>query len=311
MRAGQGGRACVLFPVFLAKGFLPMPIVVGAHPQNVSLSILARRPDLSARLREQGIEFFIYSAGAHTIPLVELGVIDLAGTGATPPILAKARGLGVAVFGMSPPRFEPGGLVVRADSPYRSVADLKGLGIALMPISWHTQFVALELANAGLDWRDVRAVDLLPATAKDAFEQGLLDAVVLTDPLYSQVAAKVPVRLLAKPGEAFSNRSVYWARHETLSLHPEAVRALLAAIAESDRLTGEHPQEAAQLLDGVNGHSAAQWLGAITARQWLVAAPDAAFIDEQQRSADIFARFGLIPRALDVSDTVDGRFLAA
>jgi len=288
-----------------------MSLIVGAHPQNPSLSILARRPALRDSLRAQGIEFFIYGAGAQTIPLIELGGLQLAGTGATPPILAKARGLSVAVFGMSGPRPERGGVVVRADSPLRTLNDLKGRGIALMPISWHTQFLAAELHAAGIAWRDVNAVELLPATARDAFEAGLLDAIVATDPLLAGIEARVPVRVLAEPGHAFSNRSVYWARHEVIAAHPGAVQALVDAIDESDRLTAADPEAAAHLLDGVNGNTAAQWSPSLRARPWGVEVPSADFAAEQQAHADIFARFGLIPSPLDVGDTLTTAFPAS
>ena len=288
-----------------------MPLIVGVHPQNPSLSILARRPRYIEALRAQGLEFFIHGAGAQTIPLVELEVLQLVGTGATPPILAKARGLPNAVFGMSGPRPEHGGLVVRADSPFHSLHDLKGRGIALMPLSWHTQFLAAELDAAGIDWREVNAVELLPATAKDAFEAGLLDAIVTTDPLFSKIAAKVPVRVLAAPGDVFSNRSVYWASHAVLAEHPRAVQALVDAIAASDRETANDPETAAQLLDGVNGNTAAQWLPALQARPWGIEVPTEAFAAEQQAHADIFAKSGLIPSPLDVRDTVTVAFPAA
>lgn len=288
-----------------------MTLVVGAHPQNPSLSILARRPRHVARLKTYDLEFFVYAAGAATIPLFRLGVIQLGGTGATPPILAKAAGVGVAAFGMSGPRKERGGLIVREDSPWRSIADLRNRGIALMPVSWHAQFLAAELDGAGLSWNDVNAVDLNPPTAKDAFTAGLLDAIVATDPLLKQIEQHTPVRILAEPGgENFSNRSVYWARHDVLRDHPAAVQALLDALADSDRLTEADPEAAAALLDGVNGNSASQWLPALLSRPWGVQVPDQAFTNEQQHHADIFARFGLIPRPIDVTDTVTSRFRA-
>lgn len=288
-----------------------MTLIVGVHPQNPSLSILARRPEHVAALRAQGIAFFVYGAGAATIPLMRLGVIQLAGTGATPPILAKAEGLDVAVFGMSGPRHERGGLVVRADSPYRTLADLRGRGVALMPISWHTQFLAAELDNAGVAWRDVNAVELLPATARDAFYQGLLDAIVATDPLLAEIESAVKVRILARPGSAFSNRSVYWGRQDVLRDHPQAVQALVDALSDSDALTAADPEGAAQLLAGLNGHNAAGWLAALNARPWGVHLPDAGFLAEQQHHADIFARFALIPEQIAVDDTVTHRYPAA
>ncbi len=287
-----------------------MVLVVGAHPQNLSLSLLSRRRDQVEALREAGLEFFVYEAGSQTIPLLKAGVLHLAGTGATPPILAEAQGLPSAVFGISGSRHENGGLLVRADSDIHSLQDLRRRGIGLMPISWHTQFLAAELDAVGMSWREVNAAEIIPATARDGFIQGRLDAIVATDPLYSKIAARVPVRVLVSPGQAFSNRSVYWARRETLRDHPERVRLLLDALIESDRLTLENPQEAASLLGGLNGNSPEEWLPAITSRPWGVEAPHSEFAAEQQAHADIFAKFGLIPAQIDATPTVNPTFLA-
>lgn len=288
-----------------------MSIVVGAHPQNISLSLLARRQQASPTLRKHDIRFFVYGAGSQTIQLFETGVLQFGGTGATPPILAKSQGLGVAVVGMSDPRHERGGLLVRADSPFHKLEDLRDQGIGLMPLSWHQQFLAAELEAAGLSWHDVVARDIIPATAADAFIQGLLPAIVATDPLYAKIATTTPVRVLAAPGGTFSNRSVYWGRHDLLRRQPEAVRALLHALVDSDRQVGANPQEAASLLDGLNGWSASDWLKAIQGRNWGVYPPDETFLQEQQDHADLFAHFGLIPAPIDVSDTVDASLLTA
>ncbi|MBK1783708.1 ABC transporter substrate-binding protein [Prauserella cavernicola] len=285
-----------------------MPIVVGAHPQNLSLSILVRRRDVVSELRAEGLEFFEYGAGSQTIPLLRVGALSVAGTGATPPILATAQGLDVAVFGMSGPRPERGGLCVRADSEFHSVADLVGKGIGLMPISWHTQFLAAELAAAGVAWRDVLATEIIPATAADAFEQGILDAIVMTDPLYSRVAGRTGVRVLAGPGGHFTNRSVYWATHDVLEHQPGAIRALVDALAASDAGTEADPESAARLLDGLGGSSAADWLPALTSRPWGVSPPDEDFLAEQRRHAAVFADFDLIAAPVDVGRTVDSRF---
>jgi ABC-type nitrate/sulfonate/bicarbonate transport system substrate-binding protein len=160
-------------------------------------------------------------------------------------------------------------------------------------------------------WDDVRAAEIIPATAKDAFVEGLLDAIVATDPLYSQIVSKVPTRILASPGAVFSNRSVYWGLSDVLLRHPEAVRALLDALIASDRATADNPKEAAALLAGLNGNTADEWLPALTSRPWGVDMPNAEFLQEQQAHADIFAKFKLIPHAIDVTDTVDPTHLSA
>lgn len=288
-----------------------MALVIGAHPQNLSLSLLSRREEKVRALAQAGLEFFTYEAGSQTIQLLKAGVLHLAGTGATPPILAEAQGVPSAVFGVSGSRRENGGVLVHADSSIHSIHDLRGRGIGLMPISWHTQFLASELDGAGMSWKQVNAEEIIPATARDAFVQGWLDAIIATDPLYSKIAAKVPVRVLVPVGGAFSNRSVYWARRDTLREHPPAVRLLLDAIIDSDRRTLENPEEAATLLDGLNGNSAKDWLPAITSRPWGVEAPDAAFVAEQQAHADIFTKFGLIQKRIDAAPTATAAFLAA
>lgn len=288
-----------------------MTIVVGVHPQNLSLSILVRRASVVAELAEAGIAFFEYGAGSQTIPLLKAGVIQLAGTGATPPILAEAQDLPSVVFGISGSRHENGGLLVRSDSNLQSLSDLRGRGIGLMPISWHMQFLAAELDAAGIHWSEVNAAEIIPVTARDAFVQGRLDAIIATDPLYSQIASKVSVRVLASPGSAFSNKSVYWGRTDVVNAQSAQVRALLDALVSSDAATLANPREAAALLDGLNGNSAAEWLPAITSRPWGVSAPDDAFLAEQQHHADIFAKFGLLQRQIDVAPTVDATLLAA
>jgi ABC-type nitrate/sulfonate/bicarbonate transport system substrate-binding protein len=162
----------------------------------------------------------------------------------------------------------------------------------------------------GIAWREVNAAEIIPATARDAFVQNKLDAIVATDPLYSKIATRVPVRVLAAPGQAFSNRSVYWAHRKTLRDHPDIVRSLLDALIESDRLTLENPQEAASLPGWLNGNSPEEWLPAITSRPWGVEVPNSEFADEQQAHANIFAKFGLIPKRIDTTPTVNPTFLA-
>ncbi len=64
-------------------------------------------------------------------------------------------------------------------------------------------------------------------------------------------------------------------------------------------------------LAGLNGNTADEWLPALTSRPWGIDAPDAEFLREQQAHADIFAKFKLIPHAIDVTDTVDPTHFSA
>ena len=284
-----------------------MTLRIGAHPNNPSLTVFGRRPETPDVLAESGVdaEFFFYNSGNQTIPLFTAGAIDLGGTGSTPPLHALAAGLDVVIVAVTPPRGDRGGLVVRADSPLREVADLAGRGIAVMPVSWHPQLVVEALAGAGLAWHDVTVVELNDATAHAALVRGGIDAWVVTDPALSSLEREIPVRILAPAGKRHSNRSVLWSLGPVVDKAPDRVATVLAAIADSDRRTAADPAEAARLLVGRHGDDAG-WTGVLAAREWGLARPGLDFVAEQQRHADLLAAAGVLGRPIDVAHAVRG-----
>ncbi len=164
---GPAGPSPVIYPAYSEPRYearwrhRKMPLIVGAHPQNPSLSILARRREAVERCakrdcsssfmaRDRKRSRSLRRASSRSQALVQRR--------------RSSQGRGPFYSGLWhwASRPEVGGLIVRADSGIRRVADLKGHGIGLMPVSWHTQFLAAELAAAGLHWRDVRAAEIIP-----------------------------------------------------------------------------------------------------------------------------------------------------
>ena len=82
---------------------------------------------------------------------------------------------------VSNPRTASGALVVRKATPVQSVADLKGLRIALSEGSWHTSFLATALDKEGLLYDDVARVDIGNDGA-NALLAGKVEAWVGNDP---------------------------------------------------------------------------------------------------------------------------------
>jgi ABC-type nitrate/sulfonate/bicarbonate transport system substrate-binding protein len=87
--------------------------------------------------------------------------------------------------------------VVPADSPIRTPADLAGRSIAVMPFSWHPEFVAAAPESAGTDWQDVAVVELNEYTAREALLRGGVDAWVVIEPTLGVLEAARPVRVVA------------------------------------------------------------------------------------------------------------------
>src|SRR5581483_7662237 len=80
-----------------------------------------------------------------------------------------------------------GALMVRADSPYRSAADLRNKSIG---VTWHagTFYAVIEaLEAAGIPFEDIRLVHA--ADRLDALLSGQVEAAGLMEPLVSRAAA--------------------------------------------------------------------------------------------------------------------------
>jgi sulfonate transport system substrate-binding protein len=299
-------------------------IRVGVHPSNPSLFALRRKGLLEERLRPLGaeVQWVDYESGLDTLPLLAAETIDVGGTGATPPLTAQADGVDVVYIAASDPRPAHGKLVVRADSDIGSVADLRGRSVALAHGSYQTILLAVALDQAGLTLDDVTRVDTAAGDhASDSgrgralLEQGEVDAWVGGDPELIAAEEAGTVRGLVDTGEVMSNRSVWFGRRALAQDHPELLEAFVAALVDVDAWIAGHPADAAALFaaDAPGGQTAQQWEAAIGRRPWGPRPISDAFVDEQQRAADLLARQGILPRPIDVRAAVvePARALAA
>ncbi|QVQ52760.1 ABC transporter substrate-binding protein [Spiractinospora alimapuensis] len=282
-----------------------MTLRIGAHPNNLSLTLFAARQGSG----DNGdIDVFSYGSGTQTIPLLRVGAIHLGGTGSTPPLHAQAAGMDVAVVATTAPRGDHGGIAVRADGPIRTLADLAGRGIATMPLSWHPQYLARVLTGAGLRWDSVTVVELATPTAHDALVAGRLDAWVATGPDLERLQSACDVRILAPVTDHFANRSVLWTRHGVLAERAESLADTLARIDASDRRAADDPAEAARVLaEHGPGHDTATWERLVRSRRWGLLPPDHEFVDEQQRDADLLSANGVLHRPVDVGASLPTR----
>jgi hypothetical protein len=97
-------------------------------------------------------------------------------------------------------------LAVRADSPIRSLADLKGRSVSYGdPGSGTAVGAAVVLAAAGLGDNDIVRKNLRPGPAVEELREGRLDAVFLIGgypiPVLRDLAASMPIRLIPIEGE--------------------------------------------------------------------------------------------------------------
>ncbi len=306
-----------------------MSLRVGYFPHNNSLFVLRhtglleqRLPDVTwVDLRDlpQGDRPDIRSGlpTVHSDQLFADGGYDVIGTGFTPPVTGLAHGRDLVYVGISGPRLENGRLVVRADSDIRTVADLVGRRVALAHGSWQTTLVLFALADAGLSWSDIEPVDA-SVSAGQQLVDGDGDAWVGSYPSLTDVEARTELRTLVETDGLFSHPSLWFTRRDVADEQPEALRAVIEALQESDAWIAAQPREAAQLfVDDARSRSTRSdhfdrgadadldaWEHALTARPWGVRPVDDAFLDEQQRAADLLHANGLLPIRVDVRSAV-------
>lgn len=283
-----------------------MTVVIGVHHSNPTLFHLARLDYAQEELAAVGEEvtFHPYTDGVRTGQLLTEGVIDLGGTGSTPPITAQAAGHDLVHVAVSAPRPDHGALLVRADSPARTAADLKGATVHLAVGSWQTHLVAKALDDAGLSYAD----DITPvrsgADSEQLLRSGAVDAWVAQGPQLVAALRTGGVRVLVRTADVISDRSVFFTRRDLAEQRPEVVAALVRALHRADAWAAAHPREAAEYAADRQGGSADDWETALRALPWRIEEVTDAFLAEQQEAADILARVGFTERPVRVADAV-------
>ncbi len=230
------------------------------------------------------------------------GGYDFIGTGSTPPVTAQAKGHDVVYVAISEPRHENGRLVVRDDSPIKSVSDLAGKRVAFAHGSWQTTLLLLALETEGLSWRDIVPVDTYD-NAAEQFLDGSVDAWVGSYPYLTSVESQVAVRGLIPTEGLFTHRSLWFTSRSFATERTGELAAIVNALQESDQWIQDNFTEAARLF-ATGEDDLPAWEHALRTRPWGQHPVSEEFITEQQHAADLFRVNGLISRDIRVSDAV-------
>ena len=154
------------------------------------------------------IAFSTFTSGPPQIEAATAGKIDFAITGNTPPIFGAAANAKVKVVSAYDGSGRGDRLLVHADSPIRSVTDLRGKRIAVGKGSSAHGNVLAQLNRAGLSPSDVTLVFLQPADALGAFTQRQVDVWAVWDPYTAQAEADIPVRSIAEADRRHQRRGL-------------------------------------------------------------------------------------------------------
>jgi sulfonate transport system substrate-binding protein len=277
--------------------------------KNGVLALANRKGALEKRLAGHGItvEWSEFTSGPPLLEALGAGALDFGATGDVPPLFAQAANGNLVYAGIYRGSPEGSAILVRQDSPIRTLADLKGKKLAFKRGSSAHNVAVKALAKAGLTPDDVDAIDLSPPDAAAAFKTGSIDAWSIWDPYLAINEADPQTRILSTARGIVESYSFFLANGDFTRDNPQVVSDVI------DELSKVGAAAQKNLDDTVAALAEITKVPADITRITLTR-PDAdlgsvslvtdAAVTYQQSLADEFYKLGIVPRQLNVSDIV-------
>ncbi|MBU9487428.1 aliphatic sulfonate ABC transporter substrate-binding protein [Burkholderia multivorans] len=190
---------------------------------------------------------WVLSLGSNrALEYLNSGAVDFGSAAGLASVLARANGNPIhAVYVFSRPEWTA--LVVRKDSPIRSLADLKGKKIAATRGTDPFLFTLRALHTVGLTRDDVELVNLQHPDGRTALANGQVDAWAGLDPHMAAAQLDDGARLLYR-NVAFNTYGLLNVRDAFARQYPEAVTRVLQVYERAREWIVAHPDETARIV---------------------------------------------------------------
>lgn len=278
---------------------------IGYQKSSTLIVVLKTQGTLEQQLAPLGVKpsWHEFTSGLPLLEALNLDNLDFSADVAdTVPVFAQAAGAQLTFVAQEAPSPSAQAIVVREDSPIRTVADLKGRKIGFAKAAGVHYLLIAALDKAGLSFKDIEPAYLTPADGRAAFEKGAIDAWVVWDPFLSAAQRQSKLRVLADGTGIASYQRYYLASTKFATARPDVLRVLYAELAKAGRWVKQYPKDAAALLAPVWGIDAATVEQANARRSYAVRPAVAEGLAEQQKIADAFFAEKLLPRRLNALD---------
>lgn len=277
--------------------------------KNGVLALAKRRGALEKRLADQGItvSWSEFTSGPPLLEALGAGALDFGATGDVPPLFAQAAGGALYYVGIY--RGSPAGsaILVRKDSPIKTLDDLKGRKVAFKRGSSAHNVTVKVLRKAGLKPEDVQQVDLAPPDAAAAFKNGSIDAWSIWDPYLAIAEADPDTRILTTAEGVVDSYSFFLANKDFTDENGTVIVNALDELAKVGRSAQDNLDATVKELSEITGvpaditRVALQRRGADLGSVTTVTEAAAAY---QQALADEFYNLGIVPKKLTTGDIV-------
>lgn len=267
------------------------------------LKLLRAQGVLERELAERGygVQWRHFPSGIRLVEAFKRGELSIGVVGEGPPIFAQASDVPIVYIAAEAPAPEGEAIVVRHDSPIRSVAGLRGKRVAVLRGSNAHYLLIRALEEAGVGYGEITPKFVFQEAARARFRHGDVDAWVIGDPTLAEIERDLPIRVLRDGRGLTTNPAYYVASADFAANHAEVVALFRRELTAVQRWAGAHLEEAAGALAPQVG-LAREAVGLALKRSLGESLQRPEIIASQQRVADAFFRLKLIPRAVSVAE---------
>jgi sulfonate transport system substrate-binding protein len=284
---------------------LPKEIRIGTQKGGFFPAVKARHT-LEDIFKPLGINvaWVDFQFGPPLLEAINVGSVDFGYVGDTPPIFAQAASARIRYAAAVKQNGSTQAIVVPADSPIKTLADLKGKRIAFGKGSSAHNLLVAALEKAGLSWSDITPAPLAPADATAAFVKGSIDAWSIWDPYLALAELKENARVVAWDKDVHKPNAFYIVNSDFVDKYPALVTRLNASFAAEGVWANSHHEEVAKAQAEATGVDIEAIRRFVDRSNYSVVPVDADITANQQAVADRFTRLGLIPKSVTIADIV-------
>ena len=218
--------AMVLGIVLAKAADKPDVIRIGFQKSSTLITVLKTKGELEKGLEKLGVkvQWSEFTSGLPLLEALNVGGIDLtADVADTVPVFAQAAGAKLVYVAQEAPSPTAQGIVVAANSPIKSVADLKGKKVGFAKAAGVHYLLIKSLERAGLKFSDIVPAYLAPADGRAAFERGSIDAWVVWDPFLAAVERQASARILSDGANIAQYQRYYLASEAFSKARPDVL----------------------------------------------------------------------------------------
>ena len=279
---------------------------IGYQKSSTLTAILKTNGVLEKALAPLGVQvsWHEFTSGLPLLEAINTNNIDFgADVADTVPLFAQAAGAKLAYIAEEAASPSAQAILVGAESPIRTLADLKGKKVAVTKGAGSHFLLLAALAKSGLNFRDISPAYLTPADGRAAFIGGNVDAWVAWDPFLTSAQRQSNARVLSDGSNGLASYKRYYLSSATFAdRRGDVLNIIFGKLDETGKWVKAHPKDAAILLAGLWGIDAATVEEANSHRSYKVGVVTAPGLSEQQRIADAFYSEGLLPVKVDAGN---------